>query len=117
MPLCPCCGINLSGRTIRRHLLIRQRALEAHLDAVNEAEAGPVPPDDDDLAPANNADPAFDDADMDFDLAGPAPRDNSPALSEDQPANWRRINIADLIAREVDDDDIGKYAHLLIVNS
>jgi hypothetical protein len=121
MPICPCCDApNLSGRQIRRHLATRQRVLEAHLDAMNEDEAGPAPPDDADPAPPNDVGPAppddddiaLDDADLDFNDAGPAPRDNSPALSEDQPARWRRIDLAALVAREDEDEDIGKHTYL-----
>jgi hypothetical protein len=117
MPLCPCCGTDLSERQIRRHLAIRQQALGAYLDAMNEAEAGPAPPND--LIPApNNADPALDDADdnndLELDDADLAPRDNSPALGEDQPGHWRGIHIADLIAREDEDEDVGENAYLSI---
>jgi hypothetical protein len=129
MPICPHCAAELSQRQIRRHLAARQRVLEAHLDAVNEAGAGPAPPDDAGPAPPNDADIALDDVDLEFDNAdldleipGPAPRDNSPAPSDDQPAHRRRIDIADLIAREEEgenedeEEDVGKLARLLIVS-
>jgi hypothetical protein len=120
MPPCPCCSADLSERQIRRHLATRRRRLEAYLDATNED--GPAPPalaplDDAVVAPPNDAGPAPpDDADLAFDDADPAPRDDSPPLDEARPAHWRRIDIADLIAREDEDEDIGKHAHSFNVN-
>jgi hypothetical protein len=84
--------------------------------------AGPAPPDDADIAlgdvgiALDDVDIDFDDVDVDLEMGSPAPRNNSPALGDDQPAHWRRIDIAALVARENDDEDIGKHAHIFIVN-
>jgi hypothetical protein len=61
MPLCACCGVEYSERTIDRHLVRFRDRLERQLDlletqagqATNDAAPAPVPGDDDGDAPEN----------------------------------------------------------------